>query len=81
MILSTVPCRRDHGVAATVEAIRRGQTAATARSNSAGDYAMALQPGQYTIVVDTRSAQCPERTVTVGKTQSVQINVHCRSAR
>lgn len=76
-----MPCRHEHGVAATVDAIRQRQTVGTARSNSAGDYAMGLQPGQYTIVVDARSAHCPERTVTVGKTQSVQVNFHCYSIR
>lgn len=77
----TVPCRGEHGVAATVEAVTHGQTAATARSNSAGDYAMGLQPGQYTIIVDARSTHCPQRTVTVSRSQSVQVNIHCRSSR
>lgn len=77
---SVVPCR-EHGLAATVEAIRHTQVAGTAHSNSAGDYAMGLQPGQYTIVVDARSTHCPKRTVTVGKSQSVQVNIHCSSIR
>ena len=67
------------GVAATVKAERRGQTVNSTQSNSAGDYAMKLRPGTYTIVVDTGSTlpRCPTKTVTVAKFQSVQVNITC----
>ena len=67
------------GVAATVKAEKRGQTVNSTQSNSAGDYAMALRPGTYTIVVDTGSTlpRCPTKSVTVARFQSVQVNITC----
>ena len=67
------------GLAATVTAIRHRGTAGTARSNSAGEYAMGLRAGVYTIVVDTGAAfpRCPTKTVTVGLHQSVEVNILC----
>lgn len=67
------------GVAATVKAIRHQRTVGVAQSNSAGDYAMGLRAGVYTIVVDTGSTfpRCPTKTVTVGQHQSVEVDILC----
>lgn len=67
------------GVAAKVLAQKRHRTVASAQSNSAGDYAMGLRPGTYTLTVDTGSTfpRCPTRTVTVASGQSVQVNITC----
>jgi len=52
---------------------------ASTRSNSAGDYAMGLRPGRYTLVVDTGSTfpRCPTKAVTVAKGQSVRADIGC----
>lgn len=72
------PCP-PRGVAATVKATKRHRTVRSTRSNSAGDFAMALRPGTYVIVVDTGSTfpRCPTKSVTVAKGQSVQVNITC----
>lgn len=67
-------------VVATVEVRRRNHTVASARSNSAGDYAVGVpRPGTYTIVVDTGSTfpRCPTKTVMVPRGQSVQVDITC----
>jgi hypothetical protein len=66
-------------VVATVKAQKRHRTVASTRSNSAGDYAMGLRAGTYTITVDTGSMfpRCPTKTITVAKGQSVEVNVLC----
>jgi hypothetical protein len=67
------------GVAATVLAQKGRRTVGSTKSNSAGDYAMGLRPGTYTLTVDTGSTfpRCPTRTVTVASGQSVQVNITC----
>lgn len=67
-------------VVATVEAQHRHHTVASAKSNSAGDYAVGVpRAGTYTVVVDTGSTfpRCPTKTVTVAKSQSVQVDITC----
>ncbi|GEM_PF-5400362 len=77
------PCPVGHctpqGIAATVRAERRGHTVNSTKANSAGGYAMALRAGTYTIVASTGSthARCPAKTVTVGKHQSVRVDIVC----
>jgi hypothetical protein len=48
-------------------------------SNSAGGYAMGLRPGTYMIVAGagSRYPRCPTKTVTVGKHQSVRVDIVC----
>ena len=66
-------------VAAKVKAVKHRRTIGSARSNSAGDYAMGLRPGTYTIVVDTGSTfpRCPTTTVTVPTGQNVKVDIAC----
>jgi hypothetical protein len=67
------------GVAARVKAERHHHVVASTRSNSAGDYAMGLRPGSYTLVVDTGSTfpRCPTQAVTVPTGQSVRADFSC----
>jgi len=67
-------------VSARVKALKRRRTIASTTSNSAGDYAMGVRrAGTYTIVVDTGSTfpRCPTKTVTVGPSQSVEVDITC----
>jgi hypothetical protein len=79
------PCPVGHctpqGIAATVKAQRRHRTVASTKANSAGDYAMGLRPGTYTIVASagSRSPHCATKTVTVGKHQSVRVDIVCNA--
>ena len=67
------------GVAATIKAIKRRRVVASTRSNSAGDYAMGLRPGSYTLVVNTGATfpRCPTKPVTVPTGQSVRADISC----
>jgi hypothetical protein len=67
------------GVAARVNAESHHRVVASTRSNSAGDYAMGLRPGSYTLVVNTGSTfpRCPAKAVTVPKSRSVRADIGC----
>ena len=73
-----VPHCRPTPVVATVDAERNGLTVNSTRSNSIGEYAMALRPGRYSLVVKPGAMfRCPTRTVTVPMGQSVQVDISC----
>ena len=81
------PCPVGHctpqGVVATVKAQRHGHTVASTTSNSAGGYALGLRPGTYTIAASASATlpRCPTKTVTVGKGQSVRVDIVCNRIR
>ena len=85
-VMVAPPCPVGHctpqGLAATIKAQRDGHTVASTQSNSAGGYAMGLRPGTYNIVASAASThvRCPTKTVTVGKHQSLRVDIVCNTA-
>jgi hypothetical protein len=57
-----------------------GASAASGRTDTLGRYALALQPGTYTVlaVPDDSSVTCKTVNVTVGESGYSEANISCR---